>query len=713
MVYSPGTMVELSLHRALPVLGFALNLLLVVVTLVADRRDPRHRAFAAFGAALAAWNLGVIGLRSATAPAPALHWEWVIHVAIALVPALFLEYVRAFLGTPARGRVRAASWILAAAFIVLTPTRFLIPGVQPTVWGYAPVPGAAYAPFLAYFYGYLIGGAVMLARTSRRLRGALITRARWIVAGILVALAGGAADFVRFIVGWEQLYPIGVPANMIFGLALGVAIVRYRLVDVTVLVRRAALYALAGLALAPFAVIAMHAFARRGRGDGVASAVAALIAVGALAAGLPLLRALEARLQRVMFHRQHGVRDALLALARQLNEVTDGQGVARVLTRGLVSVVPVRCAGLYLPDSEDHKFRGIERYSAPDDDVPALPETVDDTLVEWLAVRRQAFVAEDTMLHAGGIAAPVARALNDASVALAVPVIEDDALAAVVLVGQRRSGAAFGRDEIELLSAVAANAAIALRNARLYDDLRRRIEDVQAAHAQLAQSAKLAAIGELAAGVVHEVNNPLMVIMGHTGRLRREAPSTPEVHSRLGMIEQEIERAAKILRRLLDFARRREPALKPLDIREVLERALALVSVRLSHADIVTDAEIFGNVAPVLGDRDELTQVFVNLFNNALDAMPEGGTLRVRTEVRSADGIPCLTVTVADTGVGISADELKHVFQPFYTTKPEGRGTGLGLSVSQGIVRRHEGTLEVASEPGKGSTFMVSLPLAP
>ena len=706
-------MIEPSLHRALPVVGFSLNLLLLVVTLIADRRDPRYRAFAAFSGALATWNLGVIGLRSATEPGAAMHWEWVIHVAIALVPAFFAEYVHAFLGARTRGRVVRAAYLLAAVFIVLTPTPWHIAGVHQTVWGYAPVPGPAYVPFLAYFYGYLVGGAAMLALATRRLRGALITRARWVVAGILVAMAGGAADFVRFVVGWERLYPIGVPANMVFGLALGIAIVRYRLVDITVLMRRAVLYALASLALAPFVVVAMNAFARSARGDSVGSAVAALIALGALAAGLPLLRKLEALLERVMFHREHGVRDALLALARQLNEVTDVQGVARVLTRGLVTVVPVRSAGLYLPDAADHKFRAVERYGAPDDDAHALPEAVDDTLVEWLAGRRGIFVAEDETLHAGSVAAPVARALSAASVALAVPIVEDDALAAVVLIGQRRSGAAFGRDELELLSAVAANAAIALRNARLYDDLRRRIEDVQAAHAQLAQSAKLAAIGELAAGVAHEVNNPLMILLGQTGRLRRELPPTPALQTRLDVIEEETERAARILRRLLDFARRREPVLKPLDIREVLERALALVSPRLSHADIVTDAEIFGNVVPVIGDRDELTQVFVNLFNNALDAMPEGGTLRIRTEIRSADGIPCLTVSVTDTGVGISAEEMKNVFQPFYTTKPEGRGTGLGLSVTQGIVRRHEGTLEVASEPGKGSTFMVSLPLAP
>jgi signal transduction histidine kinase len=293
-----------------------------------------------------------------------------------------------------------------------------------------------------------------------------------------------------------------------------------------------------------------------------------------------------------------------------------------------------------------------------------------------------------------------------------VPIVEDDAVAAVILVGEKRSGGAFGRDELDLLTAVARNAGIALRNARLYDDLRRRIEEVHSAHTQLSQSAKLAAIGELAASVAHEVNNPLMVIFGHAERLRREVADKPAALARLDAINEQTQRATKIMRRLLDFARRREPALSSIDIREVLQRSLDLVAGRLAHGKVVADIEHVGAAYLVLGDRDQLTQVFVNLFNNALDAMPEGGTLGVRSELRAADGIPCLTVSVSDTGVGIASDELSHVFQPFFTTKPDGKGTGLGLSVSLGIVRKHEGTLEVMSERGKGSTFMVSLPLA-
>ena len=701
----------IELHHTLPAVALALNLLLAAVALAADRRDHRNRAFAAFAVALAGWNLGVIGLRAAVTPASAMHWEWVIHVAVALVPACFVQYVLAFLGGRERNRLLTAAYLLAGLFAGLTPTPWLLAGVQWTVWGYAPVPGPAYGPFLVYFYGCFVGGAALLTLEARRRRGALVTRAHWILAGIVVAMVGGAFDFVRFVAGWERLYPIGIPANMVLGLALGVAIVRHRLVEISVIVRRTMLDALSGLALTPFLIVAIHAVARAQQGDRAGSLVAALIAAGALVAGVPLLRMLEAQLERVMFHREYGVGSALLELADALGEVSDTASVAFVLTRGLVTEIPVRSAGLYVPEAPSGRFWGVQRNVALDDDAQPLPEALDVALVEWLAARYTIFVAEDEIL-AGPSMAEAARALRAVNVALAVPIVEDDALAGIVLVGEKRSGAAFRLDELDVLTAVAANAGIALRNARLYDDLRRRIEEVQAAQAQLAQSAKLAAIGELVAGVAHEVNNPLMVILATTGRLRRELADHPSLPARLTVIHEQAQRATSIMRRLLDFARRREPALVPIDIRDVLKRALDLTAVRLSPGRIVLDIEHVDKARHVVGDRDQLTQVFVNLFNNALDAMPAGGTLSVRTEIRSATGIPCFTVSVADTGAGIAPEDLPHVFQPFFTTKPEGEGTGLGLSVSQGIVRNHEGTIEVVSELGKGSTFRVSLPLA-
>jgi two-component system NtrC family sensor kinase len=294
---------------------------------------------------------------------------------------------------------------------------------------------------------------------------------------------------------------------------------------------------------------------------------------------------------------------------------------------------------------------------------------------------------------------------------VALPIFEDARLEAVLIVGEKRSGDGFDPDELELLEALAGNTAIALKNARLYDTLRRRMDELQVTQDQLLQSAKLAAIGELASSVAHEVNNPLMVIMGQAGLASRELDGLPATQTRLDTIVEQTHRASKIIRDLLDFARRREPTPEPVEIRDVLERSLQLVGGRLTAGGVVGEVEVLGPVPLITGDRDQLTQVFVNLLTNAVDAMPDGGHVLLQAELRTAAGVRCLSVNVSDTGVGMTPEQVRRVFEPFYTTKPEGKGTGLGLAVSAGIVRKHEGTLEVFSELGKGSTFVVSLPI--
>ncbi len=707
-----------AVHRLLPLLALALNVVLLAAALASDRSHRSTRTFSAVASALALWNIAVFGLRSSVDPAFALQWERLLHVAVALLPALFYHYVLAFLNLSARRASLIVAYALAALFIVAIPSAWFMSGVHATEWGYAPVAGPVYAPFLAYVYGYFLLGLARLVRALHRARpGFHRTRARWIVAGVIVSLVGGLVDFARFTLGWQHLYPIGIPANALFALALGVAVVRYRLMDIGVVVRRAVLYGLTSLALAPLVFAAVYLTAAFGAGSPpLGSLGTSLIAVAAIAVAMPLLRKLERLLERLIFHREHGVRDALVRLGKNMPAVMDLRRLGASLTGGLVSDVPVRHASLYVRDPEGETYPLFERRVAPDDDVDGLTEdALDDNLVHWLRARRAPVVVEEETRRGRTRGAPhaaAARVLEAVHVAVVLPILEEGRLEAVLIVGEKRSGDGFDRDEIDLLEALAGNTSIALKNARLYDALRRRMEELQATQDQLLQSAKLAAIGELASSVAHEVNNPLMVIMGYAGLAGRELAGVPGARARLDAIVEQAHRAAKIIRDLLDFARRREPSVGPLDIREVLERSLQLVGGRLSGRRIVANADVIGPVPSVTGDRDQLTQVFVNLLTNAVDAMPDGGSVLLRTEVRTAAGIPCLSVTVSDTGIGMTSEQLARVFEPFYTTKPEGQGTGLGLAVSAGIVRKHEGTLEAFSEPGKGSTFVVSLPIA-
>jgi signal transduction histidine kinase len=708
-----------AVHRLLPLLALALNVVLLAAALASDRSHRSTRTFSAVASALALWNIAVFGLRSSVDPALALQWERLLHVAVALLPALFYHYVLAFLNLSARRASLIVAYALAALFIVATPSASFMSGVHATEWGYAPVAGPVYTPFLGYVYGYFLLGLARLVRALYRARpGFQRTRARWIVAGVIVSLVGGLVDFARFTLGWQHLYPIGIPANALFALALGVAVVRYRLMDIGVVVRRAVLYGLTSLALAPLVFAAVYLTAAFGAGGSppLGSLGTSLIAVAAIAVAMPLLRKLERLLERLIFHREHGVRDALVRLGKNMPAVMDLRRLGASLTGGLVSDVPVRHASLYVRDPEGETYPLFERRVAPDDDVDGLTEdALDDNVVQWLRARRAPVVVEEATRRGRTPGAPhaaAARVLEAVHAAVVLPILEEGRLEAVLIVGEKRSGDGFDRDEIDLLEALAGNTSIALKNARLYDALRRRMEELQATQDQLLQSAKLAAIGELASSVAHEVNNPLMVIMGQAGLAGRELAGVPGARARLDAIVEQAHRAAKIIRDLLDFARRREPTVEALDIREVLERSLQLVGGRLSGGRVVANADVIGPVPSITGDRDQLTQVFVNLLTNAVDAMPHGGSVFLRTEVRTAAGIPCLSVTVSDTGIGMTREQLARVFEPFYTTKPEGQGTGLGLAVSAGIVRKHEGTLEAFSEPGKGSTFVVSLPIA-
>jgi signal transduction histidine kinase len=174
-------------------------------------------------------------------------------------------------------------------------------------------------------------------------------------------------------------------------------------------------------------------------------------------------------------------------------------------------------------------------------------------------------------------------------------------------------------------------------------------------------------------------------------------------------METEAMRAGKITRDLLDFARRREPKREPLALHDLIRRSLDLLDTRLGKSGIDVKTELDAEAPAILGDGDQLTQVFINLISNSVDAMADGGTLCIRTELRRDIG--SVVITVADTGSGMAPDQLARIFEPFYTTKVDGRGTGLGLSVSLGIIKNHDGTLEAASEAGKGTMMFITLPV--
>jgi signal transduction histidine kinase len=252
-----------------------------------------------------------------------------------------------------------------------------------------------------------------------------------------------------------------------------------------------------------------------------------------------------------------------------------------------------------------------------------------------------------------------------------------------------------------------AEAAEAAEHARA-EELTEQLEETQRMQRQMVQASKMAAVGELAAAVAHEVNNPLTGVLGFSELLLASLPASDPKRADIAVIHSEAVRARSIVRALLEFARPRPPQRIPTEPNAVVRSAVDLVRFRAQERR-VTIVERYGDVPSLEIDPDAMKQVLLNLFSNAFQAMPNGGELRVAT-VKSGRQVG---LRVADNGTGMDATTRDSIFRPFFTTRAGSEGgTGLGLSVGLGIVEGHGGTIEVESEAGVGSTFTIWLPIS-
>jgi signal transduction histidine kinase/CheY-like chemotaxis protein len=400
---------------------------------------------------------------------------------------------------------------------------------------------------------------------------------------------------------------------------------------------------------------------------------------------------------------------------RELVAVSDRSSLRHDISEALSSaceagcrLLRVRCAAIALagPDGE-LVVQGS--YGFPEGVLEAWRPRTGEGLTGALFASRQPVVCPDLTTRAG---------LEDLSLAnlglrslLLVPLRVGEELVGGLYCGDRNVKD-FSADEIEAAQLLAALAGIAIENAQLFGELRRTHQELKSAQQELVQSERVRALGEMAAGIAHEFNNILAIIVGKT-QLMLERVHDTAIREDLGVIQEAAWRAADTVRRLQGFAgTRMEEKPLPVDLNRLIEDALTLARPRWKdeaeargiRVEVVTE---LGETPPVLGHAGELREMVTNLILNALDAMPQGGRLVVSTR-REQDAVE---LVLADTGVGMPEDVRRRAFEPFFTTRSPQRA-GLGLSVVHGIAARHGGSIEIESREGQGTRFRISLPTA-
>ena len=344
-------------------------------------------------------------------------------------------------------------------------------------------------------------------------------------------------------------------------------------------------------------------------------------------------------------------------------------------------------------------------------DVEALQQRVlaqwDDGIIDWMRERRTV-VIDDIESPADG----------DSRSFVFIPLmVRGKQIGIFVLHGQKAKDD-FTLGEIEMLGVLANQTAAAIENSRLYTDLESAHERLKESQRQLLIAAKQAAIGELAGGVAHEVNNPLQIILSRVQLMIKKGQDA-KTEEGLRLIENNVRRISRIIRALLGFAsdNNADAERTCFQIRTPLRQAVALVRHQLETHMIAIDFDVPDELPIVCGNVGEFEQVFINLVLNAQNAMPKGGTLRVSAAVIAAGeqappGGEMIEIRFQDSGLGIEPEHIDRIFEPFFTTRPDDGGTGLGLAVSYRIIDTHDGAITVESEPGRGATFIIRLPAA-
>ena len=680
----------------------------------------------------------------------------------------------------------------------------------------------------------LVASAFLLVRTYLTAKNALVRQQlKWVVWGAVLAVAPVTLLYgVIYLFGASTdrwLTDVAVAPLVLIPLALGYSVLRYRLMDVELVVRRAFVYALTtlGIALLIGVVVYTGGLYAFGSGQttsgeitlGVVIAVLAMAAIVMVAA--PVKNFLQEQVDRVFYGERYDLRNSLLDFGRTLSATTALDPLLDSLVSRLQEVMNVERVAIFIESRSSKSGYEVARSAGLTPPVLVPPD-----FREMIRVRSaETGVVRTDDLDLDPEAISVRRALH-----YFVPCVVRGRMVAVIGLGRSVDGALLSSEDVEILRTVSGYVAVAIENSLLYKDQQERagelkllkefnesiiesinvgllavdldgrvtrlnsalehildlrrdaavgrrvedlfsedfadtliqvlgkdgwrlkeirniyklhtatrgnrtlvlnialaplqdgqgqtgalvvLEDVTARitlEEQLQQREKLSSIGLLAAGVAHEVNTPLTGVSSYTQMLLGMLNETDPKHALLQKVRTQAERATNIVNNLLNFSRTGSAEeFGEIDVARVLDDTLQLLEpqLRRSQIEIVRDYDI--DAPEAYGNAGKLQQVFTNLILNARDAIPDGGRITCSTGM-AEDG--SLIAEISDTGIGIAPENVAKIYDPFYTTKGVGQGTGLGLAVSYGIIQEHAGRISVESEPGQGTTFRITLPSA-
>jgi len=670
-----------------------------------------NRLWFLFSASVAVWGFGGMWIALAQDEVEAL-WAWRLAFACGVVwiPVLFYHFVCVF-GELPRKALLLLTYGVGLCFFPLFFTDLMFPRVRLAFSSfYYSQPGLVFPAFFVWWVGTVAYAHYELLREHNRGYGQKRNQIRYFFLATAIGYTGGSLDYLP-IFGID-LYPYGNFAVVLYPAIMTYAILKYRLMDITMAMEKGLTFLLLAIIVAlpsyPILLMLQHAY------FGVASTPFSLAMLCLFAVVVWVVSQLKAETQEVigrrLFKARHDMYETLSAFAQALVTILDLRSLTQEIVRTLTNVIGIRTVSLYLLDREKGCYVQVESNGVGADHVTAPRFKPGTGLPYQLGFSRTILLREELEKNAEPESMALVQSLAELQSEVCIPLVNKDRLIGFCNLGARHDGRMYSEEDLKLLSTLALNAAIALDNAILYEDLRR-------SQILMRRTDRLRSLETVAGGFAHEVRNPLTSIKTFVqlAPMRKDDPEFMGAFSHV--VAEDVSRIERLIQEILDYARYMEPKFTQEDVNDVVASCLYFVEVKADSKAIFIEKELAHDIPTIWLDRQQIKQVLLNLLLNAMEAMSGGGQLTVRTHrLTKATGDPWVQIEVADTGSGIAAPDLEHIFDPFYTTKHESgerEGTGLGLSIVHQIVQEHRGYIEVESAVGRGTTFYVNLPIDP
>jgi len=668
-----------------------------------------HRLWVLFNLAVGCWGFGAFLVGRATTEPAAMLWWRLAHVGIVLIPVFLFHVVHVLCGL-SRKKLLFAVYLQGAFFLAMIPTRLFISGLRFAFSEfYYATPGPLYAFFFVFWTVIVIFSHYQLLLTFIKSKDIKRRQILYFSVGAILGFAGGVTNF--FPVFNINLYPYGNFAIPLYCVVVTYAIFRYKLMEIDVILKKTLVFA--GLFASVFAILVLPtliiqefvvsrmSFGGRLVGLGISTVLIVLVL-------RPLHNFLVGITDKYLFQKKYDYKELLRTFTSEVLTVLDLNKLMRLTVFKLADIVKVETCALLLLDEEMDGYRMVASHGLKNKEIFLNRK---NTLASFME-RTRVYLS---ILHQGKdsrIPKNIIRDMNMLKVELAIPLVLHERMIGILTLGAKKSDAAYVQDDIDILLPLARTLAIAISNAELFEELLK-------TQAEAAQREKMAVIGTLSAGINHEICNPLGIVRGqceafllnlkdgfYKGKSDKEL--IEKAITIMNKTIKEVDRATGVTKRLSSFAKPvKEHRPDEVRIGDEVDEVMALVGhdLKLDKIDVVKDIPM--DLPNVLADRKQIEEIFFNLIRNAGQAIGERGRITIR--VRS-DGNSKVFIDIEDTGHGIPPDKLDQVFNPFYTTKEPGKGTGLGLFIVRQVVEKNKGRISVKSKMGEGTRFRLEFP---